>query len=66
MHLELGDTILPVNQLGPDFVWVEAIHALPASEGRLVVSVDGELTTRSVRLPDGVHAGLSRAAIIKA
>jgi len=63
MHLELGREVLPVNQLGPDFVWVESAQALPAGTGRLVVSVDEETTTRQVLLPDGVTAGLTRATI---
>jgi len=66
MHLELGGEILPVNQLGPDFVWVEAAHGHPAIDARLVVSVDGHLTTRPVRLPEGVRAGRGRALIIGA
>lgn len=63
MHLELGREVLPVNQLGPDFVWVESVQAFPAGEGRLVVAVDQEITTRQVLLPDGITAGLTRATI---
>jgi hypothetical protein len=57
MHLEMGGERLPVNQLGPDFAILEATTAHLPGTATLFVTVDDDLTVRSVFLPEGIRPG---------
>jgi hypothetical protein len=63
MHLEVGDELLPVNQLGPDFAIVEATTAHSPGPAKLLVAVDGDLTVRPVILPEGIQPNEIRTLI---
>lgn len=63
MHWEVGGERLPVNQLGPDFAFVEATSAHLPGQARLFVTVDDDLTIRPVFLPEGIQPGAGRTRI---
>jgi len=63
MRLLLGGISIPVAQLGPDFLLLDAANNHPPGEGSLVLSVDQVERSWSVRLPNGITAGSKRVAI---
>jgi hypothetical protein len=54
---------VPVAQLGPGFLILDAPGNHPPGEGRLVLRVDQSERTWSVRLPNGICSGSKRVAI---
>lgn len=66
MHLEVGGERLPVNQLGPDFAIVEAAAAHMPGPAKLSVTVDHDLTVRTVFLPEGIQPGAVRTKLVRA
>ena len=62
MHLLLGGISIPVAQLGPDFLLLDAAGDHPPGEGCLVLRVDQVERSWSVRLPNGISAGSKRVA----
>ncbi len=63
MHLDVGGERLPVNQLGPDFAFVEAATAHLPGPACLLVTVDDALTVRPVFLPEGIRPGSVRTRL---
>ena len=63
MHLLLNGESIPVAQLGPDFVLLDAAGEQPPGEGNLVLRVDESERSWRVRLPDGISANSKRIAI---
>ena len=63
MHLEVGGERLPVNQLGPDFAIVEATAAHLPGPAKLSVTVDDNLTVRTVFLPEGIQPDAVRTRL---
>lgn len=66
MHLLLNGESIPVAQLGPDFVLLDAAGEQPPGEGDLVLRVDESERSWRVRLPDGISASSRRIAIAAA
>lgn len=62
MHLLLGGISIPVAQLGPDFLLLDAANDHPPGEDCLVLRVDQVERSWSVRLPNGISAGSKRVA----
>jgi hypothetical protein len=63
MHLDVNGDRLPVNQLGPDFAFVEATAAHLPGPAKLLVTVDDALTVRPVFLPEGIQPGAVRTRL---
>lgn len=66
MHLLLCGNSIPVVQMGPDFVLLDAAGAQPPGEASLVLRVDQSERSWRVRLPDGISADSKRVAIAAA
>ena len=63
MHLLLPGMSIPVVQLGPDFLLLDAPASLAPGEGRLVLRVDEHERCWRVRLPEGISTASKRVAI---
>ena len=64
MTLFLGETALPVAQLGPDFLILkEPTRQQPESNGILSLTVDGVCEKIPVHLPQGIQPAQRRVAI---
>lgn len=65
MHLVLRDGIVPVVQMGPDFLLVDQAYDQPPCEASLVLRVDQSESRWLVLLPEGLSAQTNRVAIAK-
>lgn len=63
MHLVLRDGIIPVVQMGPDFLLVDQACDQPPCEAGLVLRVDQSESRWLVRLPQGLSSQTKRVAI---
>ena len=63
MRLLIGAHSIPVAQLGPDFVLVEAAADHPPADARVVLQVDQSERTWDISLPHGISASSERVAI---
>lgn len=64
MRLLVNGLSVPVVQLGPDFLLVDAPLDLPAGDASVVMQVDRDERRWEVRLPDGISATSRRVAIV--
>ncbi len=53
MRLLVNELTVPVVQLGPDFLLLDAPLDLPAGDASVVMQVDQQERRWNVRLPDG-------------
>ena len=65
MELRLNGHVLPIAQLGPDFLVL--IHPVdhPPAEAEIAVSIDGDESRWPVRLAEGLSAARRRASIAR-
>ncbi len=66
MRLLFNGHSLPVAQLGPDFILVDAPVTHPPTTASLVLCVDENERSWNVRLPSGMAAGEKRVVIAPA
>lgn len=64
MRLLVNELTVPVVQLGPDFLLLDAPVDLPAGDASVVMQVDEQERRWDVRLPDGSSASSRRVAIV--
>lgn len=64
MRLLVGEASVPVVQLGPDFLLVNAAFDVPPGEASVVLQVDQSERRWKVRLPHGVSSASRRVAIV--
>lgn len=64
MRLLVNGLTVPVVQLGPDFLLVDAPLDLPAGDASVVMQVDRDERRWEVRLPDGISSTSRRVAIV--
>ena len=64
MRLLVNELTVPVAQLGPDFLLLDAPVDLPAGDASVVMQVDQQERRWDVRLPDGSSASSRRVAIV--
>jgi len=55
---------MPVAQLGPGVLLLDAPDECPPGDGSIVLRVDGSQRSWTVRLPNGISAGSKRVAIV--
>ena len=61
IRLVVEGSFLNIAQVGPSFaIRRNSVHRVPAGYGRLDVVIDGEVTSSSVYLPDGIAEGMER------
>ncbi|MEQ9410325.1 MAG: hypothetical protein RIK87_21490 [Fuerstiella sp.] len=53
MTLQVADAALEVAQVTPNRIFLRTPVDLPPCEGILSISIDGHVTQRNIRLPDG-------------
>lgn len=63
MQLRAHGVTVAVDQLGPDFLLVNAPVDLPSGEASLVLQVDSGERSWPIHLPTGVSAASPRVAI---
>ena len=63
MRLLVNGLSLPVTQMGPDFVLVDAPVNHPPASASVVLQVDASERRWNVRLPNGISAGKKLVAI---
>ena len=63
MLLLVNGLAVPVAQLGPDFLLLDAPLDLPAGDASMVMHVDESVSRWDMRLPDGSSAASCRVAI---
>jgi hypothetical protein len=67
VHIELtvNGFVLPVCQLGPNFLVLKTPIEQPPADAIISMSIDGREDRWRVRLPDGIQAGKRKTAISK-
>jgi hypothetical protein len=63
MQLNLNGFVLPIGQLGPDFLILRDPTDHPPAEAEIVMSIDGEERRWNVHLPDGISVDKVRTKI---
>ena len=63
MRLLVNGLSLPVTQMGPDFLLVDAPVEHPPADARVILQVDQSERSWGVHLPNGISAGTHRVAI---
>jgi hypothetical protein len=66
MELRLSNQVLPIVEIGPTFVTLEAPIELPPGSAKLWFSIDGREREWEVRLPNGITAESRRVEIAAA
>jgi hypothetical protein len=57
MKLRVNGFVIPIRQLGPDFVILDATADHPPADGEIEMSIDGHQRSWPVRLPEGIATG---------
>lgn len=63
MRLVLNGTSLPIAQLGPDFLVLDAPSSHPPGIASVILQVDETERQWSVRLPNGISADSRRVTL---
>jgi hypothetical protein len=63
MELRINGSVLPIGQLGPDFIILDEPIAHPPSEAEIAVSIDGRERRWKVQLPEGIRLDKSTTSI---
>ena len=54
MCLIVDGTSIPINQMGPDFLFVDSDRDFPPGEAPIVLQIDDSRRQWQVRLPEGI------------
>ena len=65
MRLIIDGTSIPINQMGPDFLFVESDRDFPPGEATIVLQIDESRRQWQVRLPDGVSRNSERVPLLR-
>ena len=60
MRLNVNGFVLPIGQLGPDFIILRDPTEHPPADAEIVMSIDGEESRWNVHLPEGNSPGKVR------
>ena len=61
----LDDGSIPVAQMGPDFLLLDAPFDYPPGNAGVVLQVDQSERRWDVRLPNGISAASNRVAVVR-
>jgi len=64
MELRLNGSVLPISHLGPDYLVLTEPVDHPPAQAEIVMSIDGNQSRWSVRLPAGLSATSGRTSIL--
>ena len=65
IQLYLNGNVLPVAQLGPDFLVLRKPIDHPAADAEIALSIDGHEERWRVRLEDGIKSGQRKTSICR-
>jgi hypothetical protein len=65
MQLFVNGDVLPIAQLGPNFLVLKNPIDHPPVDAEITLCIDGHEDRWRVRLPDGIHSGWRKTAISK-
>jgi hypothetical protein len=65
MVLRVNGHVLPIAQMGPDFLVLTQPINHPPADAEITLSIDGVATRWPVRLEHGLYAGERRTAITR-
>ena len=63
MHLIVDGTSIPINQMGPDFLFVDCDRDFPPGEATIVLQIDDSRRQWQVRLPEGISKNSERVQL---
>jgi hypothetical protein len=63
IQLVVGNRVVPVAQMGPDFLLVPEPFDLPPGDATLRLRIDESERSWEVRMPDGISAGSEEVRI---
>lgn len=63
IHLHVNGSILPVAQLGPEFLVLRTPVDHPPCDAEIALSIDGNESRWAVHLLDGIRVGQRKTAI---
>lgn len=63
IHLHVNGDVLPVAQLGPDFLVLRTPTDHPPCDAEITMSIDGRESRWAVYLSDGIQVGRRKTAI---
>jgi hypothetical protein len=63
IHLHLNGCVLPIAQLGPEFLILRAPIDHPPCDAEITLSIDGDESRWSVHLPNGIQVGQKKTPI---
>jgi hypothetical protein len=65
MELRVNGRVLPIDQLGPDFIVLEETADYPPAEAEISLSIDGKERRWPIWLTDGISADRRRTKITR-
>ena len=63
IHLYVNGSVMPVAQLGPDFLMLRTPIDHPPCDAEIAMSIDGHESRWAVHLPNGIHASRRETVI---
>jgi len=63
MHLSVKGQVLPIAQLGPDFLILRTPLEIPPIDAEISLSIDGNVRCWAVHLAKGIHPDRVKTAI---
>ncbi len=63
IHLHVNGCVLPVAQLGPEFLVLRTPIDHPPCDAEIALSIDGHDSRWAVHLPNGIQVGQRKTAI---
>lgn len=63
IHLHVNGSVLPVAQLGPNFLVLRKAVEQPPCDAAIAMSIDGHESLWNVRLVNGIQASCRKTAI---
>ncbi len=63
MRLIVDGVIIPIRQMGPDFLFVDSASDHPPGEATIVLQVDDSERKWEVMLPEGISKASTRVAL---
>ncbi len=65
MELRLDGQVLPIAQLGPDFLILTEPFDHPPADAEIVLGIDGQESRWPIRLAEGISAGRRKTPIAR-
>jgi hypothetical protein len=63
IHLHVNGQVLPIAQLGPEFLILRTLVDHPPCDAEITLSIDGQERRWFVHLPNGIQVGQRKTAI---